>query len=179
MATKRYEIELKETFWSNGDAVTSHDFTYAWRSLLEKDFPSPNASFLFSIKNAKAIKRGLLSSSHLGAYADGDHKIIIELETPVPFFIEFLSLPIYFPINRHVDKLTQNWATSPDTYVCNGPFTFTSWEHRNKITASKNDLYWDKEKVKLDSITMLMLDENTAYNLFKKGSLQHVGSSFF
>lgn len=175
---KTYEITLKKTFWSNGDPVTAHDFTYAWRSLLAKDFASVNASFLFPIKNAKAIKEGHLPASDLGAYAEGDYKIVIELVTPIPYFTEFLSFPIYFPVNRYVDKQIPNWAASPETYVCNGPFTLTSWEHKNIITAKKNQLYWDKENVQSEDITMLMLDENTAYNLFLKGQLHHVGSPF-
>ncbi|MCH9617283.1 MAG: Oligopeptide-binding protein OppA [Chlamydiia bacterium] len=175
---KTYEITLKKTFWSNGDPVTAHDFTYAWRSLLAKDFASTNASFLFPIKNAKKIKEGLVPASELGAYADGDYKIIIELIDPIPFFIEFLSFPIYFPVHRYLDRQNPNWAEAPETYVCNGPFTFESWKHRDQITAKKNDFYWDKDNVKLQDITMLMLDENTAYNLFINKNLDHVGSPF-
>jgi oligopeptide transport system substrate-binding protein len=175
---KTYEITLKKTFWSNGDPVTAHDFTYAWRSLLAKDFPSTNASFLFPIKNAKKIKEGLERASELGAYADGDYKIIIELINPIPFFLEFLSFPIYFPIHRYIDKQIPSWATAPETYICNGPFILNSWKHRNKITAKKNDLYWDKDNVQSENITMLMLDENTAYNLFMNTDLHHVGSPF-
>ncbi|MCH9811265.1 peptide ABC transporter substrate-binding protein, partial [bacterium] len=173
---KTYTIELKKTYWSNGDKVTSHDFIYAWRSLLNKDFPSPNASFLYYLKNAKAIKNGHMQPRELCAYADGDYRIIVQLEKPIPFFIELLSLPIYFPVNRYVDKQTPKWIHSAETYVCNGPFRPIKWQMRDSIVAIKNNHYWDKDVVRLQKITLVMLDETTAYNLFREGTLHHIGS---
>ena len=170
-----YEISLKEAYWSNGDPVSAHDFIHAWRSLLDKDFPSPNASFLYYIKSAKEIKAGNKSVRELGAYADSDKKIIIHLEKPIPFFLELLSLPIYFAVHRHVDSNTPNWHRDTEYFVCNGPFRLKEWKLRDSIVAVKNDQYWDKDSVRLQKITMVMLDETTAYNLFLDGSLHHVG----
>jgi ABC-type oligopeptide transport system substrate-binding subunit len=66
---KTYTLKLKETVWSNGDPLTAHDFIYAWRSSLSKDFLSPNCSILFPLKNAKSVKTGLLPTSMLGVNA--------------------------------------------------------------------------------------------------------------
>lgn len=92
-----YEITLKETLWSNGDPVTAHNFIDSWKSSVRKGFPSPNLSFLYSIKNARNIKKGSLPLSMLGARAEGDYKIIIDLESPVPFFLELLAQTVFFP----------------------------------------------------------------------------------
>jgi len=173
-----YTFKLKETLWSNGDPLTAHDFTYAWKSALDKSFPSPSASLLFPIKNAKAIKEGSLPMSMIGAYAKDDYTLIIELESPIPFFIKLLCLPIFNPINESVAKQNPIWHTDASTYVCNGPFKLSSWKHSNEITALKNDLYWDKSQVKLEKITMVMVDSETEFQMFENKELNWTGSPY-
>jgi oligopeptide transport system substrate-binding protein len=175
---KTYTIQLKETLWSNGDPLTAHDFIYSWKSSLNKNFPSSNASFLYPLKNSKEIKEGLLPESMLGAHADGDYKIVIELKSPMPFFLELLSMPIYFPINKSVDSQHVTRNPSSKNYVCNGPFQIASWKPKNEIVVIKNKRYWDKQNVRLQKVTMIMLDDNTAFNLYQNKELHLVGSPF-
>ncbi|MCH9617281.1 MAG: Oligopeptide-binding protein OppA [Chlamydiia bacterium] len=166
---KTYTIQLREALWSNGDPVTAHDFIASWKSSLDKDFPSPGASFLFAIKNGEQLKEGLLPASMLGAVADGDYKIIIELEKPLPYFVELLSMPIYFPIHQDSEN---------KEYVGNGPFTIESWAHNDQLVIKKNANYWDRDNVKMETVNMVMVDENTAFNMYQNKALHLVGSPF-
>lgn len=175
---KTYEIELRETLWSNGDPLTAHDFIYSWKSSLDKNFASPGASFLFAIKNGEQIKKGLLPLSMLGARTDGDYKIILELEQPMPYFIELLSMPIYFPIHQGADIEGSIQYRENEKYICNGPFTIGSWKHKDQIVMQKNSSYWDKKNVALQKITMIMVDEDTAYNLYQNKEVTLIGSPF-
>jgi oligopeptide transport system substrate-binding protein len=175
---KTYTFTLKETLWSNGDPLTAHDFIYTWRSSLAKDFLSPNASLLFPLKNAKSIKSGLLPASMLGVSAENDYTLVVELETPTPFFLELLAMPIYFPVNKTVIEEYENWATDPSYYVCNGPFKLNSWSHKNQIIAVKNDLYWDTNQVKLKKIKMVMVDQDTDFSMFQNKELDWSGSPY-
>lgn len=175
---KTYKIHLKDTYWSNGDPLVAQDFIYAWRSLLHKNFPSPNAYFLYYIKNAQKIKMGLLDERTLGAYALDRHTLLIELEKPTPFLFELLSLPIYFPIHRHIDRKSPNWTHGVSSYVCNGPFKPTLIKENDTIIAVKNPTYWDNQNVFLETIEMVMLDEYTAYNLYMNKGLHFIGSPF-
>lgn len=36
----------------------------------------------------------------------------------------------------------------------------TAWKHSGSITLEKNDQYWDKDKVKLKNIKMVMINNN-------------------
>lgn len=36
----------------------------------------------------------------------------------------------------------------------------TAWKHSGSITLEKNDQYWDKDKVKLKKIDMVMINNN-------------------
>jgi len=175
---KTYVFKLKKTSWSNGVALSAHDFIYSWKSTLNKNFPAPNASLLFPIKNAEKIKEGSLPASMLGVYADGDLTLVVELERPVPFFTDLLTIPIYFPLNESVDQAHPDWSTSADHYVCSGPFKMVNWKHKNEIQAVKNEYYWDCDQVKIETLNMVMVDAVTAFSMQQNGELSWVGAPF-
>lgn len=48
----------------------------------------------------------------------------------------------------------------------------TAWKHSGSITLEKNDQYWDKDKVKLKKIDMVMINNNnTELKKFQAGEL--------
>jgi len=173
-----YVIQLKDTKWSNGDPVTSHDFAYSWKKVVSPEFNSDNAYQLFVIKNAKHIKNGDLPLSMLGVSCPDDATIVVELENPVPFFNKLLALPIYFPVNQKMDRKNANWAYTLDTYISNGPFKMSTWSHHDRIVATKNPGYWDKSAVKLEEIEMVMVSEDTGIKMFENSDLDWEGSPF-
>jgi len=152
---KTYQITLKETLWSNGDPLTVHDFIFAWKSALHRDISSPHAHLLFPIKNAKAIKEGLLPATLLGVYSQGDYTLFIELEESVSDIKQWLASPIFFAMNEAVVKEYENWDTSIDHYVCNGPFKVSSWVDNGTVILEKNSRYHDSKEVKLQKITLV------------------------
>lgn len=175
---KTYTIKLKNATWSNGDPITSKDFEYAWKEALSPNFPSDNAYQLFVIRNAKAIKEGLLPANLLGFSILDDHTFTVSLEKPIPYFDKLLSLPIFFPVNEKVAAKDQTWAKNATNYVCSGPFVLVDWKHHDKIIAKKNKKYWDKDQVQLKQINMIMVSEDTELSLFEKEEINWVGSPF-
>lgn len=173
-----YTFKLRDSLWSNGDPVTAHDFAYAWKKTLSTNFPSNTAFFLYSIKNAKAVKNGELPASLLGVNATDDHTLVVTLESPTPFFLELLTLPAFFPVNERTDKSNPEWSHNAETFVSNGPFKVSSWEHNTGIQAKKNELYWDRDNVKLNTIAMVMVDEETGFKMYQNGELEWDGSPF-
>lgn len=175
---KIYEFQLKETTWSNGDPLTAHDFVYAWKKILSPDFPADNAFSLFAIKNGKPVKDGVLPMSMLGIRAKDDYTLVVELEHPVPYFLEMVSLPSFFPVNRRIDRENPNWFLNADTFVSNGPFKIENWKHNNEIVAVKNDKYWDADVVNLEKINMIMVDAETGFRMFENKELDWEGSPY-
>lgn len=173
-----YTIKLKESKWSNGDSVTAQDFVYAWKKTLSPDFASDNAYQLFVIKNAKDIKNGNLPASLLGVSCFDEKTIVVELEHPVPYLEKLLALPVFFPVNQKSDKKNANWASNSETFLSNGPFKMIEWNHHDRIVAVKNPFYWDKNKVNLDEIEMLMVSEDTGIKMFENNSIDWEGSPF-
>ena len=63
------------------------------------------------------------------------------------------------------------WATDPSTYVCNGAYTITGWEHNSVITLEKNPNYADADKVTLDKLECYLSDDsNNMLTNFQNGS---------
>ena len=61
-----YTFYLRQAKWTNGESVKASDFAYSWQKMLDPSFASPNASQLYPIKNAKAIKDKHLPMGMLG-----------------------------------------------------------------------------------------------------------------
>ena len=173
---KVYTFHLKDSVWSNGDLVTASDFVYAWKKMLSADFPSDTAFHLYPIKNAKAIKEGKIDADAFGAVAVDAKTLTIELDQPTPYFLDLLAIPAFFPVNKKVDENTPSWSQNAATYVCNGPFQLSDWKHQDHLLMTKNSNYWDAPSVKLTSIELQMVQEETELKMFEKGELDWAGS---
>ena len=175
---KKYTFTLRKSFWSNGDKVTSYDFAYSWKKILDEKFPSSTAYQLYMIKNAKLAKEGKISVDEVGITTLDENTLVVELERPVSYFLELLSFPFFFPVNSKVDKDQPGWAERKETYVSNGPFKLNAWVNNDKIDVIKNELYWDRSNVKLGKISLFMVPSETEFNMFEVGELDWAGSPF-
>ncbi|HSX10345.1 MAG TPA: peptide ABC transporter substrate-binding protein [Chlamydiales bacterium] len=170
----RYLFHLRNTVWSNGDPVTAFDFAESWRSLLDPHFPSDVSYQLYAIKNGRKAKLGEVGLDQVGIQTPDASTLIVELEQPIHYFLELVSMPTFFPIPSKIKN--PNWALSPETYVGNGPFLLDSWKHGDEIHVSKNNRYWEAKKVQLQGIDLLMMTGDTEMQMFEEGKIDWAGS---
>ncbi|CAH2466701.1 MULTISPECIES: peptide ABC transporter substrate-binding protein [Bacillus] len=171
---KKYTFKLrKDAKWSNGDPVTAKDFVYGWQRLLDKNTAAEYAFIAYYIKNAEAINKGEKPGSELGAKAVDDYTLEVELEKPVPYFLNLLAFPSYYPLNeKFVKEKGDKFGLEADTTVYNGPFVMSSWKHEQGWQLKKNDKYWDNKTVKLEEINYSVVKEvATKVNLYDTGSI--------
>lgn len=173
---KRYTIKLREDGkWSNGDAVTANDFVFAWRKLAN---PKNQANYFFllegTILNGTAITKEEKAPEKLGVKALDDYTLEVTLEKPVPYFTSLLAFSPFFPQNEaFVKEKGQAYGTSSEMIVSNGPFLMKNWDQSAMSwDFVRNPDYYDKEKVKSETIHFEVLKEtNTVYNLYESGEL--------
>lgn len=170
---KSYTFHLKQSSWSNGDALVSEDFSAAWKSLLDPSFPSDVAYQLFPIKNARKAKLGEVTMDQVGISTPDALTLIVELEEPLPYFLEVLTLSSYFPIPS---KASSNWSEDPANFIGNGPFLPETWKHSDVLQVKKNPRYWQAQDVRLESIDMFMVSSDTEMRMFEDGKLDWAGS---
>lgn len=164
-----YTFNLRKTKSSNGDPVTAKDFVFAWKRAADPKTKSEYAYLFSGIKNADDITAGKKAASTLGVKAEGDYKLVVTMDRPVPYFSTMMVNPVFFPLNQKtVDKYGKKFGTQSKYLVFNGPFKLTNWNGTgNSWDEVKNTSYWNAKQVKLDKIhVQVVKDSNTAANLF-------------
>ncbi|GAA2881168.1 oligopeptide transport system substrate-binding protein [Aminobacter niigataensis] len=158
-----YTFKLRpDAKWSDGTAVTAHDFVYSLRRELDPATAAMDPRLQFPIKNARAINKGEMPADQLGVRAIDDHNLEITLERPTPYYINLAAHGTALPVNRaNIEKDGSKFAR-PGTLVSNGPFKLVEHVSNDHITLAKNEAYWDAKNVKLDKVIFTPLVDQAA-----------------
>lgn len=176
---KTYTFSLRKCQWSNGMPVHAFDFEYAWKKVLSPLFQTPFAHFFFAIRNARDAKHGKCSTQEVGIVAEDAQTLRVELEHPLPYFLELIAHPVFSPINAAIDQQRPYWATSEgDSFVCNGPFYLKKNFGDEIYLLEKNPRYWDEKKIALHRIILTKTNERKALEMFKNDETDWLGRPF-
>ncbi|MGM0095613.1 oligopeptide ABC transporter, binding protein [Enterococcus sp. DIV1083b] len=175
-----YKLKLREDAkWSNGEPVTAADYVFGWQRTVSAETGSEYAYLFAPVTNAEAITAGEKDASELGIKAVSDYELEITLTTPTPYFQYLLAFPSFFPQSQAVvEDNGDQYASTSDNAVYNGPFVLAGFDGSGTDTEwsyEKNDQYWDKDTVKLDTINVSVVKESsTSLNLFQDGQADDV-----
>ncbi|MEC2940478.1 ABC transporter substrate-binding protein, partial [Bacillus cereus] len=97
---KTYTFHLKDSKWSNGTPVTAADFVFSWKRAVNPNTAAEYAFLFFDIKNAKRINSKELPVDQLGVKEIDDKTFEVQLEQPVPYFIDLTTFATFLPINE-------------------------------------------------------------------------------
>ncbi|WP_019153238.1 peptide ABC transporter substrate-binding protein [Robertmurraya massiliosenegalensis] len=181
-----YTFKLRDAKWSNGDPVTAHDFVYAWQRAIDPEMASPYGPYMMDGKikgaadiTAAAAEKKEYDITTLGVKAVDDKTLEVTLEIPIPYFKSLMAFPTFYPLNqKFVEEQGENYATTADTILYNGPFALTEWDGSTDSEWSyvKNTEYWDADSVKLEKLTWNVLkDSQAAANAFETGEVDITG----
>lgn len=110
--------------------VTAHDFVFAFKRLFDPTTNAPLASKFYCIKNAKRIHDGEISRDEVGVFADGDYKLIIELDYPNTMFLNQLVTAPAMPCNEEYFYGTSGkYGLEARSTPSNGAFYLTVWNY--------------------------------------------------
>ena len=149
--------------WSNGDEVKASDFVNAWNRAASADLGA-DYGYMFEVVDGYGTDK-------LNATADDAARTItVTISNAISYWNELLAFPTYFPVHSSAYG-NEAWATEPATYICNGPYTISAWEHDSVITLTKNANYHDAANVTMNEIKMFLSDDaNNMLSNFKNGS---------
>lgn len=162
-------ILRKDARWSDGKPVVAQDFVYSWRRLLDPETGGVNAEDLRPIKGAGAILEGKEKDlTTLGVTAPDAHTLVVELEHPLPTFVERVATPPYFPVRKDVVEAHGDQWTRPENLVGNGAYTLAEWAPRKQIVLQKSPTYRGAADVQVErGIQLHVEDENVAWQLYQ------------
>lgn len=176
----KYTFHLrKDAKWSNGDPVTANDFVFAWERVLSPntDPAAPYAYQLYYLKNAQEYNEGTITDfSQVGVKAVDDYTLEVELVAPTPYFLGLTSFYTFYPVHQSV-KDDPKWAVDQSKMIVNGAFTLTNWVKGQSIEVTKNENYWDKANIKLNKITMSLVNSGaTELASYQNNELDRAGA---
>lgn len=174
---KTYTFHLRDSKWSNGTPVTAADFVFSWKRAVNPDTAAEYAFLFFDIKNAKSINSKELPIDKLGVKAIDDQTLEVQLEQPIPYFIDLTTFATFLPINeKYFKSQGKQYGLEANQLVYNGAFTLDNWKHEQGFQLKKNSNYWDAKTVKLDKINFdIVKDKSTEINLYESGQIDRVG----
>jgi len=169
-----YTFHLREAQWSNGDPIVAADFATQWLRVLDPQTASDYAYQLYYIAGARDYHQGLTSDTAAIAIRAVDERTLrVGLASPTPYFAPMLAHTVFCPFHRaSAGAGPRQWREQPSTYLCSGPFRLKQWLSHDRIVLEKNPRYWDAGAVRLDEITLLMIEkESSALAAFESGQL--------
>jgi oligopeptide transport system substrate-binding protein len=177
----RYTFKLRDSMWSNGEKVTAYDFEYAWKRALHPDNAGRYVYMLYTIKNAEGYHRSQnneyrgkkYTREDVGIHAVDENTLVVELNKPDPVFINKLIYPVFFPLPQKHSEANPEEFFQPQNIQVNGPFKILQYETGIKYELVRNEKYWDKENVKLASMTWFLAggEPQTSWQMYKNNRL--------
>jgi len=171
---KVYTFTLRPNLkWSDGSALTAADFEYSFRRLMLPETAARYASFLYPIRNARAVNTGRAPVESLGVKAVDARTLRIELETPAPQLTELLTSVGAVAVPRQaIEAYGREW-TRPGKIVTNGAYQLVEVSPQTFIKARKNPNFHSAAGVAIDEVVYYPVeDEGTSYKRFQAGELQ-------
>ena len=164
-----YVYTLKRgLLWSDGKPLSAKDFEFAWKRAAGSELAA-DYGYMFEVIKGYGEKGG-----ELAVTATSDRTLEVTLNVPVPYFNELLAFPTYAPVREDVVK-NEGWATEAESFIGNGPYVMSSWQHNSCITLKRNENYFDKNSVSMPEIKFYLSDDaNNMLTNFKNGTWQFI-----
>lgn len=179
--TVTYTFKIRsDARWSDGKPVTAGDFVYSWQRLVTPETAADYNYMIGSVVNANEIMAGDMDPTELAVSAPDDSTFVVTLTSDLPYFLEVCAFPATFPVRQDVttkEDGTPNdqWTFDVATYLSNGPYKLTAWNHNSEIVMEPNEQYYDVANLGPDKITFkLMDDQNAMLSGFNSGELDFI-----
>jgi oligopeptide transport system substrate-binding protein len=175
---KTYRFFLREEGrWSNGDAVTADDFVFGLRRSADPATLSNYSMILSPIENADAVISGAELPESLAVVAEDERTLVIRLKAPTPYFIELLTHSTTYPLHEPSLREHGSRFARPGNLVGNGAFVLDEWVVQSHIKLSKSPTYWDRDKVRLETVFYYPIENlNTELKLYRASELDWTDS---
>lgn len=160
--------------WSDGTDLTAKDFEYTMKRICDPETAAPYGETVVGMID------GYPDADKLNVHASDDGKTLtIVLAYPCSYFDKIVAFGTMSPVQQAtVEANGDTWATTPETYVCNGPYMISSWTPGERIVCKKNPNYkggWDSSKIVTETINFLLLeDSSAAYAAYTSGEAQMI-----
>ncbi len=188
---RTYTFHLKpDLHFSDGTPLTAQDFAYSIDRAMDpkicEPFNGPDcgggpaSSYLANIKGSGDRRSGAINTLiGTGLQVPDAQTLVIKLDQPVAYFLEALTYPTSFPVEKKlVDKYGNDyakhndWTTHLDEGGDSGPFILKSHDN-TKLILTPNP-YWFGPKITLKEIVRPYVSNSAdAYTGYRQGKYDY------
>ncbi|WBW99385.1 peptide ABC transporter substrate-binding protein [Oceanirhabdus sp. W0125-5] len=170
----KWTFYLRDAKWSDGNNITAKDFEYGIKRTLNPDTGS-NYAWLITpvIKNAAAYNKGEGTVEEVGVKAVDEKTLEITLESPIAYFLDLTYFKVMYPQRQDmVEKYGDAYGSEAEHMLSSGAFVLDKWVHDSEVVFKKNPSYWNVDNIKLDTVTMkIVKDESAQMNTLFTGEV--------
>ena len=162
--TVTYTFKIRsDAKWSDGKPVTAGDFVYSWQRLATPATAADYCYMIDMVKGYAEVNGEEADPTTLAVEAPDDSTFVVTLTYDCPYFLEVCAFPATFPVREDVVSADPDgWTHNVSTYISNGAYTLTQWDHNSQIIMAKNENYYDYDKLGPDTLTFKLMDDNNA-----------------
>jgi oligopeptide transport system substrate-binding protein len=125
--------------FSDGSALVAEDVVRSWRRVVDPQRPSPLASLIADVRGVRALLAGRASDpATMGVRADGDRRVIVDLERPGGDLPTIVSSAPFAVVPRNAGA---EISPDPATFVGSGAYVLAAIRE-GELELRANDRYW-------------------------------------
>lgn len=175
-----YTFHLKRNAsWCNGHRVTSGDFVFEWRRVLQPHTGSGYVFLYFHIAGARQYFNSIAAHPHhhlpfstVGIKAPNRRTLIVTLNHPCVYFLDLMAFPPFFPLDRQAMRrfrvqyhgvvgYNPVW-TRPPNLISDGAYQLTDWRFHQFLELKPNPYYDQRSQVHCPWLKIVNYDDATA-----------------
>jgi oligopeptide transport system substrate-binding protein len=151
---KTYTFYLRQGVkFHDGRDVKAADFKYSWERACHPDTGSGTATtYLGDIFGAKDMLAGKTDGIS-GVEVTADYTLRVTIDAPKAYFLNKLTYPTAFVVDRADVESGQNWWREPNG---TGPFKLKEWKEGQQLILEGSQLYYG-EPAKLEQAVFYLL----------------------
>lgn len=153
----------EDAIWDDDVPVTAHDFVFTYRMMATPEIGSTNAHLFDDVilNYTEAHYDEGKKPEDIGVKAIDDYTLEFTLIKPCAYFPELLNGARPIRQDKY-EEWGEEYGSSLDKVIGNGPFKIETWEPNVKMVFVKNEKYWDVENVKLEKVNRYIVEEPAA-----------------
>ncbi|MBU6299384.1 MAG: peptide ABC transporter substrate-binding protein, partial [Alphaproteobacteria bacterium] len=165
-----YTFKIRDHKWSDGTAVTAHDFVYSLRRMADPRTAAQYVPILYPIRNMQQAAEGKVPPHQIGARAVDDRTLELSFIFEVPYLMQLATHETMMPIPAHVvEKYGDAWI-QPGNIVTNGPYVLKEWVSNDHIRLVKNPHFYAADTVAIQNVYYYPTqDQSAAIKRFRGG----------
>lgn len=166
---RTYVFRLRQgVTFSNGREVTSEDFRYSFKRVLDPQGRSPNTWVLDKVCGAKEFMEGKENVVE-GIETPDRYTLKIRLSAPFSPFLGLLTMTAAYVVPaEEVSRWGRDFSSHPSG---TGPFVLSRWSHGSQLILERNDSYFSGTAKVRGIVYRVIPEDLTAVTEFELGNI--------